>query len=380
MTATPDLARSLVPLLDEHAVAAEQQQSLTDEVVEALHTGGFWGMWAPKAVGGSELDPVPSLEVIEQLTYGDPSVGWVLMAAALAIGTAGAYLGDAAADELFGGDRCPVIVGQGTRPGNAKQQNGGFSLSGNWSFASGIRHASHIHTLAIIEETGEPRIFVLAVDQATLIDNWDVMGLRATGSIDYTIDGVFVPEDFTHFAITEVPRRGGDLYRMGLIGFALIDHTGWALGIGRRMLDELEALVRSKAGRPGAQAETDSFLEGLEQAEGSYRAARALVFEIWRDVQDTLHRGDPLAFDQHTAMRLGATRATWAAHEAGMFAYLSGGTTALRAGPLQRLFRDLHAGTQHLIVSPPVRRAVGRALGGLAEGKTWRFVELVDEA
>ena len=377
MAVTPDLARSFVPLLDEHAAAAEQQQALTAEVVDALHADGFWGMWVPQALGGSELDPVPSLEVLEQLTYGDPSVGWVVMAAALAIGTAGAYLGDGAAEDLFGGERFPVIVGQGTRPGNAKQQDGGYSLSGSWSFASGIRHATHIHTLAIIEETGEPRIFVLPVAQATLIDNWDVMGLRATGSIDYTIDSVFVAEDYTHFASTEVPRRGGDLYRMGLIGFALIDHTGWALGIGRRLLDELEALVRSKLGRPGAQSETDSFLEGLEQAEGSLRAARALVFQVWGDVQDTLHRGDPLSFDQHTAMRLGATRA---AHEAGMFAYLSGGTTALRAGTLQRLFRDLHAGTQHLIVSPPVRRAVGRGLAGLAEGKTWRFVELVDDA
>lgn len=378
MPSLPEKAQALFPLLDQHAAAAEDRQALADDVVDALHADGFWGMWAPRAVGGSELDPVPSLEVIERLAYGDPSVGWVLMAAALAIGTAGAYLGDDAAGELFGGDRCPVIVGQGTRPGSATQQDGGFSLSGEWSFASGIKHATHIHTLAVIEETGEPRIFVLPVGQAALIDNWDVMGLRATGSIDYTIDSVFVPEGFTHFAATESPRRGGDLYRMGLIGFALIDHTAWALGIGRRLLDELVALVRSKAGRPGAQAETDSFLEGLERVEGIMRAARALAVETWTDVQETLHRGEQLTFDHHTRMRLGATHVTWAAHEAGMFAYLSGGTTALRAGTLQRLFRDLHAGTQHLIVSPPVRRAVGRSLAGLAEGKTWQFVALAD--
>ena len=380
MPTLTDSAQALVPLLDRNAAEAEERQALADEVVDALHRDGFWGMWAPEAVGGSELDPVPSLQVIEQLTYGDPSVGWVLMAAALAIGTGGAYLGDDAAAELFGGDRFPVIVGQGTRPGSATRQDGGFSLSGDWSFASGIKHATHIHTLAVIEETGEPRIFVLPVGKATLIDNWDVMGLRATGSIDYTIDSVFVPEAFTHFASTEEPRRGGDLYHMGLIGFALICHTGWALGIGRRLLDELVALVQSKAGRPGAQAETDSFLEELERVEGSLRAARALVFETWSEVQDTLHAGDRLSFDQQTRMRLGTTHATWAAHDAGMFAYLSGGTTALRAGTLQRLFRDLHAGTQHLIVSPPVRRAVGRALAGLAAGKAWRFVELADEA
>ena len=74
----------------------------------------------------------------------------------------------------------------------------GFMLSGSWSFASGIKHGTHIHTLGVIEGTGEARIFVLPVEKATLIDNWDVLGLRATGSIDYRIDSVFVPEGYTH--------------------------------------------------------------------------------------------------------------------------------------------------------------------------------------
>jgi alkylation response protein AidB-like acyl-CoA dehydrogenase len=374
----PRRAEALVPVLDENAPAADEMGALTEEVVEALHRERFWGMWVPEALGGSELDPVPSLEVIARLTYGDPSVGWVLMAAALAIGTGGAFLGDDAAEQLFAGDRFPVIVGQGTRPGTATPHDGGFLLSGNWSFASGIKHATHIHTLAVIEETGEPRIFVLPVGQATLVDNWDVLGLRATGSIDYTIDSVFVPEDFTHFATTETPKRGGYLYGMGVIGFALICHTGWALGIGRRLLDELMALVQSKAGRPGAQAQSDSFLEGFADAEAKYRAGRALVFETWNDIQDTLARGDRLSVRQHTLMRLATTHMTWVSHEVGMFVYLAGGTTALRSGPIQRLFRDLHAGSQHMIVSPAVQRLEGRELAGLAEGKTWRFIELVD--
>src|SRR5262249_17911309 len=148
-------------------------------------------------LGGAELQPVESLQVIESVAYGDPSAGWVLMAAALAIGTGGAYLGDAAVKGLFGDDRFPVMPGQGTRSGTAGPTTGGFRLSGSWSFASGIKHGTHIHTLGIIEGTGEPRIFVLPVGQARLVDNWDVMGLRGTGSIDYTIDSAFVPEAYT---------------------------------------------------------------------------------------------------------------------------------------------------------------------------------------
>ena len=119
-----------------------------------------------------------------------------------------------------------MIAGQGTRPGTAVPQAGGFSLSGSWSFASGIKHATHIHTLGVIEGTGEPRIFVLPVGEATLIENWDVLGLRATGSIDYRTTNVFVPEAYTHFAVTESPKRGGALYTIGIAGFAVICHSG----------------------------------------------------------------------------------------------------------------------------------------------------------
>ena len=189
-TTTPDLldeARRLEALIDEHAAEGDKQGRLSDPVVDALHDARIFGMWVPKALGGSELDPVSSLKVIDQLAYADPSTGWVTMAAGLAIGTGAAYLGDQAVDEIFGGERFPVIAGQGTRPGTAVPQDGGHLLSGSWQFASGIKHSGFIHTLGVVEGTGEPRIFVLPVEQATLIDNWDVMGLRATGKRHPTV-------------------------------------------------------------------------------------------------------------------------------------------------------------------------------------------------
>jgi alkylation response protein AidB-like acyl-CoA dehydrogenase len=377
-TDLPRRARGLFLLLDEHAPLAEAQGQLAEPVVDALHRDGMWGMWVPESLGGSELDPISSLEVIESLAYGDPSVAWVVMAAALATGTGGAYLGEEATDELFAGERFPVIVGQGTRPGSAVRQDGGFLVNGSWSFASGMKHATHIHTLVLVEDTHEPRICVLPRDQATLIDNWDVLGLRATGSIDYTIESVFVPESFTHFATSETPNRGGSLYHMGIPGIAAICHTGWALGVGRRLLDELAALARTRAGRAGAQAENAAFLSGYEQAEGRMRAARALAFETWRDAWQTLEGGDRLTVRQQSLIRLAITHVTWATHEVGTFVYTAGGTTALRSGTIQRLFRDLHAGTQHMIVSPPIRQTIARELAGLADGKVWRFMDLVE--
>jgi len=379
-TTTPELlerARSLEPLFKEHAQWGDQNGRLHDEVVDALHENRIFGMWVPRELGGSELDPVSAMRLVDQLTYGDASTGWVTMAASLAIGTGGAYLGRQAVDEIFGGERFPVIAGQGTRPGNAVPTDGGFLLSGSWSFASGIKHSGFIHTLAIIEGTGEPRIFVLPVEQATLIDNWDVMGLRATGSIDYTIDSVFVPEHFTHFAVSESPERG-NIYRLGIINIAGICHSGWALGMGRRALDELKAMIQAKAGRPGAIADNQSFQEKLAHYEGVYRAARALIFETWTDVAQTIESGESLSVDQNTNIRLGTIHATHAAHEVVKFVYAYSGTTGLREGPVQRLFRDMHAGTQHVIPSTPIQQTIGRKLAGLAEGTKWQFLDLVE--
>ena len=372
-------AKRVGALARQYAERSEQLGQLAPPVVDALHSEGLLGMWVPKSVrGGAELDPVSSLEVIENVSYGDPSVGWVLMAASLAIGTGAAYLKDAAVKELFGGPRLPVIAGQGTRPGKAVPKDGGFALSGSWSFASGIKHGTHIHTLGLIDGTHEARIFVLPVGKAKLIDNWDVLGLRATGSIDYTTDGAFVADAYTHPATTETPLRGGSLYTIGIIGFAGICHSGWACGIGRRVLDELIAVVAEKAGRAGTLAESASFQEQFANVEAVYRAARAFVYETWNDVNATLARGDKLSVRQHTLIRLALAHATWSAHEATSLAYKAAGTAALRAGPIQHLFRDMHAGTQHITSSPPVYAAVGRELAGLAKGKQWLFLNLVD--
>ena len=162
-------ARSIRPLLEENAAWGDEHGELAPPVVDALHEGRFFSMWVPQSMGGYELSPTKSLQVIAELAYGDASTAWVLMAAGLAVGTGAAYLGDAAAEELFSGERSPVIAGQGTRPGTAVAENGGYSLSGSWQFASGIKHSAWIHTAAIVEGSDPPdyRIFCCRWSRAT---------------------------------------------------------------------------------------------------------------------------------------------------------------------------------------------------------------------
>jgi alkylation response protein AidB-like acyl-CoA dehydrogenase len=374
-------AKAVAAIASECAEAGDREGQLAAPVVEAFHREGLLGMWVPRSLrGGLELAPLPSMDVLEQVTYGDPSAGWVLMAASLATGTGGAYLGDEAVAAIFGQERLPVIAGQGTRPGTALPVAGGFRLTGSWSFGSGLKHGTHIHTLGVIPDTGEARIFVLPVEQATMLGNWDVMGLRATGSIDYRIDDVFVPEAFTHVATTDTPRRGGGIYSLGVIGLALLCHSAWAAGMGRRILDELAEKVRGGVGRTGTLAGSEAFHEQYARAEGKYRAATAFVREVWSDVSGSLDADSRPTVRQHTLMRLALTNITWTCHEVSQFAYTAAGTVALRAGTMQRLFRDMHAGTQHITSAPPVIRNSGRELAGLAPGKKWLFFDLVDQA
>jgi indole-3-acetate monooxygenase len=373
-------ARSIQPLLDEHAPWGDEHGELAPEAVEALHDGRFFYMWVPQSMGGYELSPTKSIQVIQELAYGDPSAAWVFMAAALSIGSGAAYLGDEAVDVLFGGERSPVIAGQGTRPGTAVAENGGYSVSGSWQFASGIKHAGWIHTAAIVEGTNPPdyRIFVLPKEQGNFVENWDVMGLRGTGSIDYTIDGVHVDEAWCHPAVIFESPRGGELYQLGIIGFAMMCHSGWALGVARRMLDEFLAMMHKKAGRAGQAMDSDALQQDYGRAEAKYHSARALIFETWNDIEASMERGDQLTTRQQTMMRLALWNMTWSAHEVCMFVYTRGGTTALRAGTIQRYFRDMHAGTQHVTSAPMILQAAGRELAGLAPNHQWIFLDLVD--
>ena len=379
-TPLAERAKALIPLFDANAAYSDENNLLAPEAVAALHEAELLKMWVPKELGGSELSPRQSLEVIALTSYGDASAGWVQMAASLSIGTAGSYLGETAVKELFGEGRYPVIAGQGTAPGRATTVDGGFRLSGSWSFASGLRHGDHIHTLGIIEDTGEARIFVVPVENAELfLDSWNVMGLRGTGSIDYTITDAFVPEDYSHFAFTREPRHGGSLYKLGIIGLATVCHSGWATGVGRRLLDELTALVRSKTGRPGSLGESDAFRTGLAKTEARFRAAVALVDRAWADVEASVDAGQAITVRQDTLVSIALGNITDALADVANFVYLSGGTTALRKGStIERLVRDVHAGTQHVTSGPGMWRAAGEELLGAGAGKHWVLLDLVD--
>jgi alkylation response protein AidB-like acyl-CoA dehydrogenase len=374
-------AADIAPILNAEVATNEALGRLSDPAMAALRSGDFFAMFAPLCYGGFETGPVEGLEVIEALCTADGSAGWVVMAAGLCIAAAGAFLDDAGADAVFRNGRTPVIAGHGGPNGKAVVEGKGFRLSGQWQYGSGIQNADFIHSGAVIYENGAPRltasghpeirIFVTPRSDAVLAGNWDVLGLRATGSVDYTMTDLYVGEEFSHLQSAQDPKRGGKNYTIGLLGFAVIGHTGFALGVGRRALDEVAKYARGRSGPTGALGASDSFKEGYGTAEAQFRAARALVYETWRDIEATINAGERMSTRQITLARLAMNHVTNMAAEAATFAYRIAGGTSLRDSALQRCFRDIHAGTQHLHASPIILRECGRELAGLAEGEIW---------
>jgi alkylation response protein AidB-like acyl-CoA dehydrogenase len=373
-------AERLTPLVREHAQAAEAKGMLTDEVLEAFHAAGVVGTWTPRSLGGLEFGPVTGARIIEILSRADSSSGWVAFVHMAIAAMTGAYIGDEAAAEIFAGDRTPLISGHGTRPGLAVPRDGGYAISGSWSFGSGMKHAAWTHSLVQVQGTDTFLVATGRVEDARLEwDSWNTLGLLATGSIDYSMDSVYVPASFTFPAEAAFSSRGGPFYKLGIIGIVCIGHGAWAVGTVGRMLDELKAYAAEKRGRPGAQADNAAFLQQLSDAEGRWRAARAFLYETWNDIEETLNRGDDLTRDQETGYRLALAHTTWTCMDISNWVVDAAATVAIKPSVLQRHFRDMKTGAQHITSGPVVRQNVGRMLAGDHPRRRWAFVELVDD-
>ncbi|WP_128376404.1 acyl-CoA dehydrogenase family protein [Streptomyces cavernae] len=375
----PLLARldAIGPLIRQEAESAEAAGRLTPAVVQALEDSGVFRIGIPRSLGGYELTPSQAIQSVEKISHEDASTGWIVHSVYVCSGTTAAYVGKEAAQKLYGDGRVTLVAGQGTRPGTAVRVDGGYRLTGSWSFASGMHHADYLHSAAVVEQTGRPVLLIHPKEQATLLDNWDVMGLRATGSIDYRVDDAFVPDEYAYDITTTEPVNGGALYRVGVWNIASIALTGWALGVGRRALDELGGVARRKSGAPAATVDTAEFHADYARAEIALRSARAWALEVWAGIEATIDSGAPLSTEEETLARLALNNATRTGQSVCATAYKWAGTAALRDGDLQRFFRDMHAGAQHVTSGPVVLQNAGRHLAGLAPADArWVFGDL----
>jgi indole-3-acetate monooxygenase len=370
----------LLPLIEAQANEAERLGYLTDDVVLAMRKAGIYTMLFPKAVGGPELSPFDAMTVIERLSYAHASVGWCVIGNNMEGTTLAIYIEDEGIQKVFAAGPDITIAGNGVPRGFARPVEGGYMIRGNWAYGSGIQHAEWVHSGCFLTDAegkdvimgphGQPKVIVTHHPRSTikLMGNWDVLGLRATGSFDYTLsegNELFVPTHMTYDFDIDAPRRGGPQGALGLAGYSAWAHSGWAVGVGRRMLDELVKVIVQRRDPFGKSSDSASFRFQFAQMEARYRAARAFVHETWRDVSATCDRGEQPSLDQLTMIKLSLRHIHDAVSDTATFAHRAARGASLHNTAMQRFYRDIHSGTQHILMADQIVEECGRALLGL---------------
>lgn len=368
------IARSLSPLVEAEAAVAERAGTLPPVLVTAFRESGLFALQIPRALGGFEADAETTLEVYEEVCRADGSAGWTLLANASTSAFATTYTSDDAVRAMFAAGT-PTHAGQFSPRGRATPSGHGYSVSGRYSFGSGSAHADWVGGGALemldgqprIGEAGRPaiRVFFVPRDQIEFAGNWDVIGLVGTGSFDYVVPEQFVDAGFTFDLLADRPLRGGPIYRIGVLGLALIGHAGFALGVGRRAIDEVTALAPTKQ-RMGAATPLsgrERFQFELGRHDAALRSARAFVFDRFGEAQAELDRGLDLSPQRFVELRQATTYATHVAVDVARFAYSFAGTDPIRTpSALGRCFRDIHAASQHLVVDDSTLVLAGQTL------------------
>lgn len=378
---------AILPLIEAKAQEAETLGRMTDEVVAALREGGFYTMLFPREVGGAELSPAEVVSLLERISYTHASAGWCTMVNNMEGSTMAIYLEQEGIDNVFHNGVDVTIAGNGVPRGYARPVDGGYMIKGNWAYGSSIFHAEWIHSGCFVMDAdgkemvmlpgGSPKIIVAHHPRATikLLGNWDVLGLRATGSFDYTLasdDELFVPHHMIYDFDIQAPRRGSAQGNLGLAGYSALVHTAWAAGVGRRVLDELAQVIRQRQDPFGKSAESASFKFQFAQVEAKYRAARALVYETWTAVSESAAQGNAATLEQMTMVKLTLRHIHDVVSEVSTFAHRAARGASLHYTVMQRFYRDIHAGTQHILLADQIVEECGRALLGLpGENAKW---------
>ena len=270
-----------------------------------------------------------------------------------------------------------ITAGVFAPAGRAEVEAGGYRLSGRWPFASGCENASWLMGGGLVMteagprklSDGKPEIrsFLFQREHVRIDDTWDVSGLCGTGSHHIEVEDISVPEELTCCLLGDAPRHDGPLYRFPVFGLLAAGVAAVGLGIGRAAIDAFSELARTKKSFGGGRtlAEQEQPQREVARAEAELSSGQATLLDACDRAMAMASDGE-IPLEQRARLRLAACQATRQAVRATDAMYHAGGGTALyRSSSLQRHFRDVHAVTQHIMVSPNVERTVGRVLLGV---------------
>ncbi|MGV0850366.1 acyl-CoA dehydrogenase family protein [Mycolicibacterium phlei] len=364
-----DRARALRETVMAEAAESERLRTLSAPVVSAMWNSGLMTAFNPAVAGGSDPSFAEMIETWIEMAWQDGSFGWVGIANLPSSFAAACYLPDAGFAEVFTAhDNRVTMGGQFFPNGQGTAVPGGYRLTGAWNFGSGIGHSQFVaagflpmdgtEIRWVSEGVPDMRVAILPRDQVSFDDGWFVQGLKGTGSYDYRVDDVFVPEERTFALFTRTPLRGSSpAARMGLMPVTAAGHASWALGVAKSMLDDVEELAATKVRMSdmASLASRPTFQKGLAHHVAAWRAARLLVLDAFGTAEARVAAGEELTPTLRADMRIAAVYATDVARQCAEWAHLVAGTSSIREGTrLERAFRDMYTGTQHAFISEKV--------------------------
>jgi alkylation response protein AidB-like acyl-CoA dehydrogenase len=376
------MARGMRELVRSEAAESERARTLTGAIVDEMWSSGLMSAMSPVAAGGVEPSFAEMIETWIEMAWQDGSFGWIGIANLPSRFAAAAYLPDEGFAEVFSAhDNHVTMGGQFFPNGQGTAVEGGYRLSGAWSFGSGIGHSEYVAAGFFPMDNGEmrwisegiPDMQVAVVPRADVSfnDGWHVQGLKGTGSYDYSIADAFVPAGRTFALFTREPYRGSSpATRMGLMPVTAAGHASWALGVAKSMLDDVAELAATKyrMSDMAALASRPTFQKGLAYHVAAWRAARLLVLDAFTTAEAAVASGDALTPTLRADTRAAAVFATDTARTCTEWAHLVAGTSAIREGSrLERAFRDMYTGTQHAFISEKVAIDVAQIWLGIIE-------------
>ena len=372
-----ELAQKLGPELEAANYDAETTCRVNVKAVSLMRENGLLAMTIPAEYGGLECDALDSLKVIEELAYWDSAVGWSAM-----IYSKTAHLGAAMpsrrAREVYNVSRndqgfdCPITAGAAAPSGKGKKVEGGVRVTGRWAWGSGTDHADWIAGGTFIEDdgdllrlpNGQPALHLVYFprEEVVLHSNWKPSGLRGTGSNDFEVNDVFVPDDRWMIVGTPSETIDSPLYRFPAFGYFAASVASVPLGIARRAIDDFVAIETAKTttntGSKTKSSEMKQFELGQDEAlvASARQTLWATVAEVWlKTVTDEL-----VTLEDRKLLRLAAVQGTLQCSQAVGHLYHAAGGVSLQGNcSLQKYFRDINAATQHRQVSTEFLRMAG---------------------
>lgn len=348
-------AHEIGSLLRARAAEGEAQRRPTAATMNAMREAGLFRLFAPRSLGGREVDPVTCARVIEAVARFDSAAGWAVMVAN-SVDWWCSRLPDEGAEEIYAQGPDAIIATAFQPPVEATAAAGGYRLSGQRPLASNVHDADWLMlTAQVAGADAEPAVIgaILPAGEATIVDTWHALGMRGTDSADIAVDSVLVPAARTFAMGPEFePGRhyAGPLYRFPAIGEAAVVVSPTALAVAREAIDWVRELARGKTpfGSGTVLRQRGVAQAKLARAEAILRSARLLFYTTLEQSWERTLSGTSSTLEHKADLALAGAHAVASSVKAVDLVYSLAGTSGVYArSPLERHFRDVQTVRHH---------------------------------